>query len=188
MKSDKKSRNLSERYSTQLPVGQAAKFSPQVAADSTQIGHTKQLQSVIENFKESDKSSANAVIEALRTARAEGVPLNAQHLIAGINACVVGKRDDNVLDLANWAFNILHADKIASIEVYEFMMNLCYKYNDLPRAAELHEGFLKQGYSYTSYFLSPYITLSAKSATDEQMGECLKLYEALKVRPVYYAI
>lgn len=102
--------------------------------------------------------------------------------MAGVHACVVGRRDNETLEIARWAFDILHADKVASVETYEHMMSLYSKYTDARAASQLRGDFLQQGYTYTSYFLSTYIALSAKHCSDEEMADCVDLYSTLQVR------
>jgi pentatricopeptide repeat protein len=102
--------------------------------------------------------------------------------MAGINACVVTRYDDWVADIANWAFGILHADKVATVETYESMISLCSKYNDVTRAEQLREQFVQQGYTFTSHFLSCYINLVAKHGDDSHMEKCGEMYNILLVK------
>ena len=121
-------------------------------------------------------------VDALHKARMGNLKLNVQHLSSGILACGLSNRDMKNFDLAYWAFNLLKADSVATIENFEAMMNICSKYGRVDSAADLMRDYFARGFTYTSYLLSTYIIIIANNGTPEEVQDLLQpLYSTYKV-------
>jgi hypothetical protein len=128
-----------------------------------------------------DYRCAPAAVQALQEARKGKMAVDVQYLMKGIEACSKVGKDRSAFDVATWAFGILQADQVATVEVYESMMTLYAKFEEVPPAVQLMADFLLTGYHYTSNLLSTYVILLAKHAKDHVMVEQAGLYFSLKV-------
>ena len=121
-------------------------------------------------------------ISYMYKAKEGNINLGVQHLVKGIKICAtVDIRDKNIFDISCWAFDILKADNVASIEVFESMMMIYSKLGKVELAAALMVDFAAKGYAYTSYLLPTYIILLTKHGSDAQLEAGSHLYGTLKV-------
>ena len=177
---------IKKKHSSMISNGGFMSATPQVngqplsdkaVLEIKMLNITKAIDSFTKN-----RSFTPAAVDALHKARMGNLKLEVQHLSNGILACGLSSRDIKTFDLAYWAFNILKADSVATIENFEAMMNICSKYGRVESAADLMRDYFARGFTYTSYLLSTYIIIIANNGTPEEVHDLLHpLYSTYKV-------
>lgn len=165
-----------------------------LSEDNLKALKISQIKEAIDSYVKND-SYFTAAIDALQKAKNGNLPIGGEYLFRGISACAMGTRNSKALDLAFWAFDVIKVENEAFLKpdsrqctpIYEALLAVCSRWNDMPRAVGLMEDFQARGHTYTSYILSTYIMLAANDGTSKEVHEILlPLYSTYKVYTVTY--